>query len=255
MPPLCYAVCEVIDMNLGENIRRTRLEHGLTQSALAETLGVSDRAVSRWERNISAPDVALLANLALVLGTSTDALLAIDPQRIQAEILRATEECTALLNQNQTEEAVRLLRAMSARYPNQPELMVYLARGLLALKIDAALQEALVLCRTAEKCGKPMRLSTTFGCKQVMALCLHHLDRMEEAERLVTDEMPAIWVSRELLLARVASPEKARLFRKHNVKLLSDLLIGTLEKLGCSDEASPWNETAATVRQALTNVL
>ena len=242
-------------MNLGENIRRTRLEHGLTQSALAEALGVSDRAVSRWERNISAPDVALLANLALVLGTSTDALLAIDPQRIQAEILRATAECTALLNQDQPEKAVAMMRAALARYPNQPELMVYLARGLLALKTDAAVQEALVLCRTAEKSGKPMRLSTTFGCKQVMALCLHHLGRMEEAERLVTDEMPAIWVSRELLLARVAPPEKAHLFREHNVKLLSDLLIGTLEQLGRADNASPWNEAAATVRQALTHVL
>lgn len=42
-------------MNLGENIRRARLERGLTQSALAEALGVSDKAVSRWERNISAP--------------------------------------------------------------------------------------------------------------------------------------------------------------------------------------------------------
>ena len=47
MPPLFYAVCEVIDMNLGENIRRTHLELGSTQSALAEALGISDRAVSR----------------------------------------------------------------------------------------------------------------------------------------------------------------------------------------------------------------
>lgn len=240
-------------MNLGENIRRARLERGLTQSALAETLGVSDRAVSRWERGTSTPNVLLLSRLALLLETSADALLAIDPQRIQAEILHATEECTALLHQGQPEEAVRLLRTASAKYPNQPELMVYLARALLALKTEAAAREALALCRAAD--GRQMRLSTTFGCKQVMALCLHHLGRMEEAERLVTDEMPAIWVSRELLLARVAAPEKARLFREHNVKLLADLLIGTLEKLDHNDESSAWHEAAAAIQHALTDMM
>ena len=40
-------------MNLPENIRRARLARGLTQSALAEALGVSDRAVSRWENGVS----------------------------------------------------------------------------------------------------------------------------------------------------------------------------------------------------------
>lgn len=40
-------------MNLGENIRRARLSRGLTQGALAEALGVSDRAVSRWETGVS----------------------------------------------------------------------------------------------------------------------------------------------------------------------------------------------------------
>lgn len=182
----------------------------------------------------------MLAQLALLLETSADALLDVDPQRIQAEILHTTEECTALLNQNQPEEAVRLLRAASARYPNQPELMVYLARSLLALKTEAAAQEALALCRAAD--GRPMRLSTTFGCKQVMALCLHRLGRMEEAARLVTDEMPAIFVSRELMLAHVAPPEQARRIRESNVALLAELLAGTLEKLDRPDDAQALRE-------------
>lgn len=46
----------------------------------------------------AAPDVTLLPRLALVLETSTDALLGVDPLRIQRELLAATEECTRLLN-------------------------------------------------------------------------------------------------------------------------------------------------------------
>ena len=80
-------------MNLAENIRNARLARGLTQSALAEALGVSDRTVSRWENDAAAPDVTLLSRLALTLQTSADALLGVDPLRIREEILAATAEC------------------------------------------------------------------------------------------------------------------------------------------------------------------
>lgn len=234
-------------MNLADNIRRTRLERGMTQAALAEALGVSDRAVSRWERDISAPDVTLLAQLALVLGTSADALLGVDPQRMQAEILRATDECTALLRADQPEQAVTMLREKSAVYPNQPELMVYLARALLALKTEESAREALALCRAAD--NRPMRLSSTFGCKQVMALALHRLGKPEQAAQLVEDEMPAIFVSRELLLPRVAPKERADRIRRSNVMLLTDLLTSTMKKLSADDPACA--EAAAAIRREI----
>lgn len=224
-------------MHLGENIRRARMERGMTQSALAEALGISDRAVSRWERGTSAPDVALLAQLALVLDISADALLGLDPLRIEGEILQAAAESTALLLQDKPDEAVRLMREMNAHCPNQPEVLAYLARALLALNTEDSVREALALCRAAEQSGKAMRLSTTFGCKQTIALCLHRLGRMEEAARLVEDEMPAIFVSRELLLARVAPPERAQRIRESNVALLGRYLAGTLDKLGRMDDA------------------
>lgn len=236
-------------MKLGENIRRIRQERGMTQSALAEALGVSDRAISRWERNAAAPDVTLLARLAQVLETSADALLDVDPQRIRREILAATDECTRLLNAGEASAAAALLREKSALYPNQPELMVYLARALLAMKSEESLREALSLCRAAQACGLPMRLSTTYGCKQVMALCLSHLGRKEEAARLVEDEMPAIFVSRELLLPRVAPPERARLIRRSNVTLLGELLISNLEKLSC--ENAKYGKAVIALKEAL----
>lgn len=237
-------------MNLADNIRRIRLERGMTQSALAEALGVSDRAVSRWETAASTPDVALLARLALLLETSTDALLGVDPQRMQADILQATADSTALLRANQPEQAVTLLREKSALYPNQPELMVYLARALLALRTEAAAREALALCRAADS-GSPagsrpnMRLSTAFGCKQVMADALHYLGKSEQAAQLVEDEMPAIFVARELLLPKFVPPERAARIRRSNVMLLSGLLVSTLRKLGHAESADSIQQTVA----------
>ena len=237
-------------MNLGDNIRRIRLERGMTQAALAEALGVSDRAVSRWERNAAAPGVMLLARLALVLETSADALLGLDPLRVQGEILAATEECTRLLNAGDAPAAVALLREKSALYPNQPELMVYLARALTALHTEAAAREALSLCRAAN--GREMRLSTTFGSRQIMAQALHLLGKDAQAAQLIEDEMPAIWVSRELLLPRYVGEERARRIRRSNVTLLAELLTGTLRKLGADDPA--FTEAAGSIDALIRNL-
>ena len=62
-------------MTLGRMIAQLRKEKGLTQLELAQLMGVTDKAVSKWERNLSFPDVASLPKLAEVLGTSVDELL------------------------------------------------------------------------------------------------------------------------------------------------------------------------------------
>lgn len=59
----------------GATISALRKEKGMTQLELAQQMGVTDKAVSKWERNLSFPDVASLPKLAEVLGTSVDELL------------------------------------------------------------------------------------------------------------------------------------------------------------------------------------
>ena len=59
----------------GATISSLRKEKGMTQLELARHMGVTDKAVSKWERNLSFPDVASLPKLAEVLGTSVDELL------------------------------------------------------------------------------------------------------------------------------------------------------------------------------------
>ena len=51
----------------GGLIRRLRRERGLTQLQLAEQLGVSDKAVSKWERGLGGPELSLLPELAEAL--------------------------------------------------------------------------------------------------------------------------------------------------------------------------------------------
>ena len=52
-----------------------RKEKGMTQLELAEKMGVTDKAVSKWERDLSFPDVSSIPKLAEILGVSVDELM------------------------------------------------------------------------------------------------------------------------------------------------------------------------------------
>ena len=60
---------------IAKNIISLRQTTGMTQSELAEKLNYSDKAVSKWERNLSFPDVSSLPRLAEIFGLSVDELL------------------------------------------------------------------------------------------------------------------------------------------------------------------------------------
>ncbi len=59
----------------GENIKRLRREAGMSQEELAEKLGVTSQAVSKWECALSLPDISLILPLADLFGVSADGLL------------------------------------------------------------------------------------------------------------------------------------------------------------------------------------
>ena len=60
---------------LGSCIRTLRIKNNMTQAQLAAFLNITDKAVSKWERDLSYPDIALFPKLADVLGTTVDDLL------------------------------------------------------------------------------------------------------------------------------------------------------------------------------------
>ena len=62
-------------MTIGERIKDFRKIRNMTQNDLADEMGVSVQAVSKWETEKSAPDISLLAPLSTALGVSTDTLL------------------------------------------------------------------------------------------------------------------------------------------------------------------------------------
>ena len=67
-------------MSLGERIKEQRKSSGLSQEKVAEFVGVSRQAVTKWETGQSAPSTENLFKLAEIFGTTVDILLASDEE-------------------------------------------------------------------------------------------------------------------------------------------------------------------------------
>ena len=64
-----------MNKTMGQIITQYRKERGMTQKELAEHMNVTDKAVSKWERDLSCPDIHSVPKLAEALGVSVDDLM------------------------------------------------------------------------------------------------------------------------------------------------------------------------------------
>ena len=83
-----------MEETLGKRIVANRKKVGMTQDQLAERLGVTAQAVSKWENDQSCPDINMLPRLSQIFGISTDELLgnASTTRTYEAEIMQPEEE-------------------------------------------------------------------------------------------------------------------------------------------------------------------
>ena len=77
--------------SIGEMISSLRKEKGMTQNDLAEKMNVTDKAVSKWERNLSCPDINSIPKLAEILWTSVEDLL-------NAQVKKQTNKIDDIVN-------------------------------------------------------------------------------------------------------------------------------------------------------------
>lgn len=73
------------EKTLGKMIAALRKENGLTQLELAEKMGVTDKAVSKWERDASCPDISTIPKLAELFDITVDELMQVKAGEVSVE--------------------------------------------------------------------------------------------------------------------------------------------------------------------------
>ena len=87
---------ETIPRTMGQTIRRLRMEQNLTQETLAELLGVTAQAVSKWENEAGMPDISQIVPLAGVFGVTTDVLFGLDPTTAETEVQKILRDARSM---------------------------------------------------------------------------------------------------------------------------------------------------------------
>ena len=88
-------------MRINEQIAFLRKEKGITQETLANALGVSNQAVSKWEASICCPDIVLLPDIAKYFGVSVDTLLGYNNQESKDDIFLKLKNMFSCLPSNE----------------------------------------------------------------------------------------------------------------------------------------------------------
>ena len=113
-------------MNIGKKIKDFRIVKGITQEALAQELGVTAQAVSRWENSAAMPDITLLPALSIYFGVRIDDFFELSDEAQQERIYNMTET-EEFLPRADFDHAERFLKDKLALNPQDSESLTTLA--------------------------------------------------------------------------------------------------------------------------------
>lgn len=125
--------------NMHNIIRAQRRALGLTQEQMAERLGVSAPAVSKWEQGASYPDIALLPALARLLGTDVNALLGFRAEPDREQISRLLNEVLSAAQDGGIDAGMARAEEILREYPVCGALLFGLAATIEGKMITAGM--------------------------------------------------------------------------------------------------------------------
>lgn len=103
-----------MNIYFGKNIKRLRKERDLTQENLADYLGVTFQAISKWERGEGYPDITTLPNIASFFNVTIDDLLGINQAKIEEELSALIEEYDNLSDVQTKNEVLNKMKQVSS---------------------------------------------------------------------------------------------------------------------------------------------
>lgn len=237
-------------ITIGSRIRQLRRERSMTQEQLADLVGVSYQAVSKWENDLTLPDILLMPRLALIFGTSIDDLYSFDKNKVTDEVMEFAKRSWVYRDEkNDPEEARRILADGLAQYPDNP---ILLNNVLATYDWD---KEPDAIIEVAERC-----LAATAGreeyndvrCDTYRILAHAYKTKGDlDAARAAVEMIPEIYFSKLSVLAEIAegeeryeTAEREKYCQLANVLDMMLLLVTYYRSVGNEDAANAETEMA-----------
>lgn len=238
-------------IRIGEKIRLLRKKNDVTQDKLADHLGVTPQAVSRWESGVCYPDMNYLPAIADYFSVTMDDLLCYTGAQKTAKVQEYLEEVEHLLDRDRVTEALEVLRRAMADIPSDHSLQLE-AAGVLSLyagmlmdsgsgerieaAVNAVLSEAVSLCRhILEDCTDDGLRDETK--KTLCDIYAHQLGDTVQAEE-IANQLHGMNVSREIIRATMLTGDVAFEQAQRNLILFADNIWWHLYNLACVPDIS-----------------
>ena len=193
------------EINLGRVLIENRRKRGITQEELAEYIGVSKAAVSKWEIGMTYPDISLLPRLASYFNISIDELMGYKPQMDTADIRKWYSRLAREFAEGAFEETLEQSRKLAKQYCACYPLLFHIGSLLVNHAMLAGTQERTYqIIEEAKAIFSRVRTDSTdpkLGKEalQMEAYCLLALQQPAEALDLLEEDSPEIGPAEPLL--------------------------------------------------------
>ena len=131
-------------IKLGEKIRNLRKQKNVSQEVLAQVLGVSFQAVSKWETGATMPDVALIPAIASFFGVSTDELFDFNLLEQEQKIMKLCREAANYRDVDPAKSEA-MLREGLKQYPGND---IILNNLLYVMQTPERWEEVVTVCKS-----------------------------------------------------------------------------------------------------------
>ena len=119
-----------MELKFAERMRKYRRDRDMTQEELAQKIGISPQAVSKWERAEGLPDVTMLPKIAGFFGVTIDALLGYDEVTEQEDMEVYFREHGKI---HGTQERFEYIRGYAEKYPRNYQIAADLTYQITAM--------------------------------------------------------------------------------------------------------------------------
>lgn len=235
-------------IKIGTIIKKLRLENGITQDMLANAIGITPQAISRWESEAAYPDIELLPQIADYFSVSIDELIGYKLSEKEKALESAREELDRVEEVGTIDEKIAVARNAVAQFPGE-----YSFKNFLALYLQwkwheddrnpSIYKEIELLCNTV--------IDNSKDCEEVR-LAIRTLKRLyadsEELDKAykIVNKLPPMSCCRENTLADGIGDGKVDIYIQDSITKHIDYVCKQIQWLVLDDEmpndSSTWDK-------------